>query len=195
MELAFKYDVDSEYRFKYVKEMSESAPSTLEKVTLREKSYQDTDSDDIPDLITETVTVNGKTTTLSHDVFQSRKTFTSPEGRTVTLQYDPDTLLTKSVTIPGIYDTTAGYDARGRLTSTSANTRVTTLSYDAHGFLESITDPEDHTTTYSYDAIGSMTAINRPDSTNRDQPAGQHKCWLYIRPKRQHDSAHQPIGH
>ena len=165
MDMIFEYGVDSEYKFKYLKEITESTPSALEKITLREKTYQDTDADDIPDLITETVTVNGKTTTLLHDIFQSRKTVISPEGRTVTLLYDPDTLLTKSMTIPGLYDTTSGYDTRGRLTSTTANTRVTTFAYNAQGFLESITDPEDHTTTYSYDVIGRITAINRPDST------------------------------
>jgi len=165
MDMIFEYGVDPEYKFKYLKEITESTPSALEKVTLREKTYQATDADDIPDLITETVTVNGNTTTLSHNIFQSRKTVTSPEGRTVTSLYDPDTLLTTSVTIPCLYDTTYGYDARGRLTSTSANTRATTFAYNAQGFLESITDPEDHTTTYSYDVIGRMTAINRPDGT------------------------------
>jgi RHS repeat-associated protein len=166
MELIFEYGVDSEYKFKYLKQMHQSTPSALEKVTLREKTYQDTDADDIPDLITETVTVNGNTTTFSHDIFQSRKIVTSPEDRTLTLLYDPDTLLTTSVTIPGLHDTTRGYDARGRLTSTTANTRATTFAYNAQGFLESITDPEDHTTIYTYDAVGRMTAINRPDSTS-----------------------------
>ncbi|MFV9691496.1 MAG: RHS repeat-associated core domain-containing protein, partial [Desulfobacteria bacterium] len=165
MDLIFEYGIDSEYKFKYLKQMHESTPSALQKLTLREKTYEDTDADDIPDLITETVTVNGKTTTLLHDIFQSRKRVTSTEDRTMTLLYDPDTLLTTSVTIPGFYDTTYGYDARGRLTSTSANTKATTFAYNAQGFLESITDPEDHTTTYSYDAVGRMTAINRSDNT------------------------------
>ncbi|MDL1963726.1 MAG: hypothetical protein LWW98_05190, partial [Deltaproteobacteria bacterium] len=165
MELSFEYGIDSEYKFKYLKQMCEGTPSALEKITLREKTYQDTNADNIPDLITETVTVNGNTTTFSHNIFQSRKTVTSPEGRTVTSLYDPGTLLTTSVTIPGLYDTTSGYDTRGRLTSTSTNTRATTFAYNAQGFLESITDPEDHTTTYSYDVIGRITAINRPDST------------------------------
>lgn len=165
MDLIFEYGIDSEYKFKYLKEITESTPSALEKVTLREKTYQDTNADNIPDLITETVTVNGKTTTLLHDVFQSRKIVTSPEGRTVTTLYDPDTLLTTNVTIQGLYDTTSGYDARGRLTSTSANTKATTFAYNAQGFLESITDPENQTTIYTYDAVGRMTAINRPDST------------------------------
>ncbi|MBW2662491.1 MAG: hypothetical protein JRD93_11000, partial [Deltaproteobacteria bacterium] len=165
MDLIFEYGIDSEYKFKYLKQITESTPSALEKVTLRNKTYQDTNADNIPDLITETVTVNGNTTTLSHDVFQARKTVTSPENRTVTLLYDPDTLLTTSVTLPGLYDTTYGYDARGRLTTTMANTRATTFAYNAQGFLESITDAEDHTTTYTYDAIGRITAINWPDST------------------------------
>jgi len=67
MDLEFKYGVDSEYKFKYVKEMTESTPSLLEKVTLRDKIYQDTDTDDMPDLITETVTVNGKSTTIENN--------------------------------------------------------------------------------------------------------------------------------
>ena len=165
MDLIFEYGIDSEYKFKYLKEITESTHSALEKVTLREKTYQDTNADDIPDLITETVTVNGNTTTLSHDIIQSQKTVTSPEGRTLTTLYDPDTLLTKSMTIPGLYETSYGYDARGRLTSTSANTKATTFAYNAQGFLESITDPENQTTIYTYDAVGRMTAINRPDST------------------------------
>ncbi|MCD4790514.1 MAG: hypothetical protein K8R37_10980, partial [Bacteroidales bacterium] len=165
MDMIFEYGIDSEYKFKYLKEITESTPSALEKVTLREKTYQDTNADDIQDLIIETVSDNGKTTTLSHDIFQSRKTVTSPEGRTLTTLYDPDTLLTKSMTIPGLYETSYGYDARGRLTSTSANTKATTFAYNAQGFLESITDPENQTTIYTYDAVGRMTAINRPDST------------------------------
>jgi len=165
MDLIFEYGVDPEYKFKYLKETTETTPSALEKVTLRNKTYQDTNADNSPDLITETMTVNGKTTTLSHNIFQSRKTVTSPENRTVTLLYDPDTLLTKSMTIPGLYETSYGYDARGRLTSTSANTKATTFAYNAQGFLESITDPENQTTIYTYDAVGRMTAINRPDST------------------------------
>jgi len=166
MELAFKYDVDPEYKFRYVKEMRETAPSTLEKVTLRDKAYQDTNSDDVPDLITETATVNGKATTLATDTLQAQKTIASPEGRMVTTSYDPATLLTTSLTIPGLYETTYGYDLRGRLISIETNTRETTFAYDALGFLESITDPQDHTTTYDYDAVGRVTGINRPDGSS-----------------------------
>ncbi len=165
MDLEFKYGVDSEYKFKYVKEMTESTPSLLEKVTLRDKIYQDTDTDDMPDLITETVTVNGKSTTIENNVFQSQKTITSPGGRTLTTLYDPATLVTESLSVPGLFNTSYGYDTKGRLTSVSTNTRETTFVYNAQGFLESITDPENYTTSYTYDPLGRITRIIRPDTT------------------------------
>ncbi|UCE56101.1 MAG: hypothetical protein JSV31_11845 [Desulfobacterales bacterium] len=163
MELEFKYDVDYEYKYKYVKEMRESAPSGLEWVTLRDKAYQDTDADEAPDMITETVTINGKTTTLEHNTLQARKLVTSPEGRSITSLYDPATLLVESVSVPGLHSTAYGYDSRGRLTSISTNARQTTFAYNAQGFPESITNPENYTTTYSYDPVGRITGISRPD--------------------------------
>ena len=89
MGLEFRYDIDSEYKYKYVKEMSETTPSGLERVTQRDKTYLDTNFDDIPDMITETLSVNGRATTLEQDTLQAQKTITSPEGRTVSTLYDP----------------------------------------------------------------------------------------------------------
>ncbi len=166
MDLEFKYGVDPEYKFKYVKEMRESTPAGLEKVTLRDKTYLDTNADEVPDLITETVTVNGKGTTLVNNVLQSQKTITSPVGRAVTTLYDPATLLTTSLAIPGLYETTYGYNASGRLTSIDTNTRGTDFTYNAQGFLESITDPENHTFTYTYDPVGRVKQVDRPDNTS-----------------------------
>jgi RHS repeat-associated protein len=166
MDLAFTYDLDPEYRFKDVRQMKETTPAFRQRVTERNKTYSDTDSDDIPDRITETVTVNGKETTLEHDIFQSTKIVTSPEGRTVTSYYHPENLLTNRFTIPDLYDTNYGYDARGRLTSRITNTRETSYSYNARGFLESVTDPENHTTTYSYDPVGRITGVSRHDGSS-----------------------------
>jgi len=163
MELEFKYDVDSEYKFETVREMTETTPAGLERITLRDKTYEDTNSDDIPDLITETVTVNGKATTLENNTLSAQKTITSPENRTITTLYDPDTLLTESVSIPGLHGTTYGYDTRGRLASISINTRQSIVAYNPEGFLGSITDPENQTTTYTYDPVGRVAGINRPD--------------------------------
>ncbi|MFC1816115.1 RHS repeat domain-containing protein, partial [Thermodesulfobacteriota bacterium] len=161
--LEFKYGVDSEYGFKYLKEMTESTPSNLSRVTLREKTYQDTNDDDIPDIITGTVTVNGKATILVQNALQAQKVITSPEGRTVTTIYDPANLLTESMSVPGLLDTSYGYDARGRLTLITTNNRQTAFTYNAEGFLGSVNDPEDHTATYSYDLVGRVTGISRPD--------------------------------
>ena len=166
MDLEYKYDLDSEYKFKFVKEMTETTPSALEKITLRNKTYQDMDADDILDLITETVIINDKSTTLENNILQSLKTVTSPEGRTVTMLYDPSTLVTESMSVPGFFDTVYGYDTKGRLTSTTTNTRQTALIYNAQGFLESVTDPAGYTTTYTHDAVGRTTGISRPDGSS-----------------------------
>jgi RHS repeat-associated protein len=166
MTLSFKYGVDSQYRFNFVKEMKETTQSNLERITLREKTYQDTNLDKAPDLITEKVTLNDKTTTLVTDTLQSKRTMTSPLGRETNTFYDPNKLLTTKLTIPGLFDTDFGYDVRGRLASISTNTRQTNFGYDSQGNLYSITDPEGHATTYNYDSVGRMTRTNRPDGTS-----------------------------
>ena len=166
MSLNFSYDLDSLYKFKYIKKMTETTPSGLSKTTLREKSYQDTNLDDLPDLITETVQVNGKTALLQQNVLASKKTITSPEGRAMTTTYDPDTLLTRLVSIPGLFDTAYGYDVKGRLTSISNNTRQTSFTYNAQGFLGSVTDPKGYITSYAYDPVGRVTGMNRPDGSS-----------------------------
>ncbi len=166
LELHYEYDLDPEYKFRYVSEMTERTPAGLEKVSLRAKTYRDNDGDDVPDVSTETFTVNGKTTTLENNVPQARKTATSPVGRTVTTDYDPQTLLTTRLAIPGLLDTTYGYNTRGRLTEIATGSRATTFTYDSQGNVDSITDPENHTTTYTYDAVGRMTGINRPDGSS-----------------------------
>jgi RHS repeat-associated protein len=166
MEYAFQYDVDREYGFQYVKGMWEDTPGGLQRVTQRAKTYQDTDADEVPDRITEQVTVNNKATALVNDTLASTRTLTSPAGRTVTTLYDPDTLLTNTLSIPGLFDTNYGYDTKGRLTSITTNTRETSFTYNSQGFLESITDPENYTTSYSYDDVGRMTGIFRPEGSS-----------------------------
>jgi len=166
MDLEFKYGLDSEYKFKFVKEMTETTPSSLEKVTIRDKTYQDTDTDDIPDLITETVTINNKSTTFKNNVLQSQKTVTSPEARTITMHYDPSTLVTENMSIAGLYDTSYGYDSKGRLTTITTNTRQTAFTYNAQGFLEFATDPGGYSTTYTHDALGRTTGISRADGSS-----------------------------
>jgi RHS repeat-associated protein len=165
MAFSFQNDLDPEYRYEFVREMLETTPAGLEKATLRDKTYhQDYGTGEILS-ITETMDVNGKTTTIQDDLL-SQKTVISPEGRPTTIQYDPDTLQTNSVSIPGLNDTITDYDDRGRPISTSTGTRVTTYGYDTRGFLASTTDAENHTTSYAYDELGRVTRIDRPDSSS-----------------------------
>jgi len=166
MKLAFKYGVDPLYKYQIVTGMWEDTPSALERVTLMNKTYEDTNSDQVPDRITETVTVNSKATALVINTLAATKVLTSPLGRTVTTYYDPNTLLTSKLTIPGLFDTNYGYDAKGRLAAITTNQRQTDFTYTSQGFLESITDPENHATWYAYDAVGRMTSIARPDSSS-----------------------------
>lgn len=168
MTLSLKYGFDSEYKFQFVKEMRERASSGLERVTLREKTYQDTNADSTLDLITEKFTLNGKITTLVNNALQSKRTMTSPLGRTTTTFYNPNNLLTSRLTIPGLYDTDFGYDTRGRLTSITTSARQTILGYDSQGNLSFITDPEDQTTNYTYDSVARLTGILRPDNSSID---------------------------
>jgi len=166
MDLEFSYDVDPEYKFKYVKEVIEKTPAKLEKITQKEIVYADTDADEVSDLITRTVIVNRRKTTIVHNVLQSKKTIKSPGGRTVTSVYNPETLRTEIIRVPGLNDTEFGYDNQGRSTWVKTGTRETVFKYNSSGFLDSVTDPENHTVFYIYDAVGRMTGIKRPDESS-----------------------------
>jgi hypothetical protein len=68
MNLNLLYDIDSEYKFQYVKELTETTQSGLVRTTTTDKTYEDTDADNQLDLITETVAVNGKASTVTQNV-------------------------------------------------------------------------------------------------------------------------------
>jgi len=164
-DLEFEYGADPQYQFRYVKKMTESAPSGLTKVTERSRTYGDTDSDGRPDIITGTVTVNNRTATSVHDTVQAKKTVTSPQGRSIAAMYDPVTLLTSEVGVPGLHDTLYAYDSKGRLASVKTGTREASFVYDSRGNVSSVTDPEANIFSYEYDEAGRVTAVHRPDPT------------------------------
>ncbi|MCP4692037.1 MAG: hypothetical protein GY859_28590, partial [Desulfobacterales bacterium] len=164
-ELTFEHDFDKQYHYKRVSGATIKTPAGLENVTTSSRTYTHADEDGIPDLITDIATVNGKTATVVHDVLQGLKTVTTPENRTVTTEYNTNTLLTERVSAPGLLDTTFGYDARGRLTSVATGTRELSYIYNDEGFMESVTDAENHTTSYLYDEIGRVTSVDRPDES------------------------------
>ncbi|WLE95637.1 MAG: RHS repeat-associated core domain-containing protein [Candidatus Electrothrix communis] len=161
-----KYGLDPEYKYKTLQTSTTQSPTGLTKTTELDKTYQDTNTDRVPDQITKTVTSNGKTTTLVHNTLAAEKTVTSPEGRTVSSLYDPATLLTTEVSVPGLFPTNYDYDEKGRLTSVTTDSRTVSLSYTGRGnFLASQTDPEGRTTSYTHDPVGRVTGITRPDNS------------------------------
>jgi RHS repeat-associated protein len=163
-DLEYLYGIDAEYRYKYLRQMKESTPSGLEKITTIEKAYTDINNDEIVDLIDEAFAVNSKATIVRNNALEAQKTIISPEGRMTQSRYNPATLQVESLSLPGLHSTEYGYDLKGRLTSVSTNSRHSYFTYNAYGFLESVTDPAGHTTTYEYDPTGRITGINRPDN-------------------------------
>lgn len=163
MNLAFRYDLDSRYQFKVVKEMTGSTPSALRQSTTFSRTYADTNSDGIADRITETVAQNGRATIFEQDTLLAKKTMVSPAGRMLTSFYNPSNLLTTKLTIPNLHDINYSYDVNGRLAVLSRHARTTIFRYNPQGFLASITDPESKSVSYAYDATGRVTQVTRPD--------------------------------
>ena len=164
-EQAIQYNVDPEYKFKFIEWLTEVSPSGLLRSTHRNRSYEDTDSDGIADRIADTLAVNNKETLLVQDISQSSRTVTSPEGRTTSLFYDAMTLSTTKLQIPGLYDTNFTYDTRGRIKSITAHERQTLFDYvdDKNGHQVTITIPGASTTVLYSDAMDRLRAIERPD--------------------------------
>jgi RHS repeat-associated protein len=162
--LDFIYDVDGEYKYRYLKERKETTPNGLQRVWSRNKEYQDNDADEIVDIVTDEIIVNGNTTVIENNTAESRRTTTTPESRISIVYYDPATLQTGRLIIPGLHDTEYSYDPKGRLTQLKKNIRETRIAYNPDGFIESVTDGENRTTLYDYDEIGRLTSITRPDT-------------------------------
>ena len=165
MHFVTSYDLDPVYYHKLANKWVERTPSGLERTFTRNRAYEDLDGDNISDIITETLSINEKVTSIQNSTLSSQKTVTSPEGRIETILYDPLTLLPENQSISGRYDTRYSYDSKGRLVSISAGTRESSATYNAQGNLETITDGENLTTQYTYDTAGRITRIDRPDNS------------------------------
>jgi RHS repeat-associated protein len=165
-EQVIQYNVDPEYTYKFIGGLTEIMPSGLTRFTSSKRIYEDSNEDGIPERITEYLTSNDKEARLVHDVSQAARALTSPEGRTITSFYDPDTLATESVSIPGLHDTSYQYNPEGKLISVKTSARETKFTYDAFGHLESVTDPENHVTKYITKPVGRIERIDRPDGSS-----------------------------
>lgn len=168
MSLDFAYDLDPECKYRFVKQMQASTPNGLTRTVVLEKDYQDTNVDEVPDLFTQTVAVNGKATVLENNVLGAARTISSPENRSVISNYDPDTLVTTSTQIPGLNTTNYTYFTNGKLQSIASSARQTFFTYDDNGYLDSVTGPRNLTTRFVNDNAGRVVHIDRPDGTTLD---------------------------
>lgn len=115
--------------------------------------------------VTDTATVNGKTTTSVYDGATRTFTSTSPFGRSGTVTIDAFGRPTASTT-PGLAATSATYDVRGRLETMTAGTgggaRTTSFAYNSAGLVATITDPLGRAVSFEYDAAGRVTKQTLP---------------------------------
>jgi RHS repeat-associated protein len=120
----------------------------------------------VPSQWTETVTSNGRTSTVTYTRSPRQVTSTSPEGRVSTSLLDAFGRVTET-RIEGLESVYSAYDARGRLSTVRQGTgeaeRVTTYGYDGSGYIESVTDALQRTVRYERDASGRVTKQILPD--------------------------------
>ncbi len=105
--------------------------------------------------LTDTVTVNGKSTVSVYEGDDGKFTTTSPEGRN-SFSYIDDKCRVVQDSIPGIHAVYYTYDDEGFLIETEQGGRRTLFSYNDQGQLESITDPFNRITTLECDSTGRL---------------------------------------
>src|SRR3972149_2026793 len=164
MQTTRKYDLDSEYKYLYVKEQSTLSPAGLTQTATDARTYQDMNADHIPDLITTTNKLNGKTWTATNNTLAGTITNASPMGRLMTLNYDPANPLPQNLTAPGLNQITYGYDGKGRRTSTTVGGRTTAIFYDGSGNIDHVTTTDSRTLRFTYDSLGRVKSETLPDN-------------------------------
>ncbi|HET9531618.1 MAG TPA: RHS repeat-associated core domain-containing protein [Blastocatellia bacterium] len=116
--------------------------------------------------LTDTLTINGRTSTTVYTA--STKTFTSttPVGRQTTTVINMLGRITQQQ-FANLNAASFSYDARGRLSTftfgSGVEARASTFAYNPEGFLSSITDSLGRVTSYSYDAAGHISQQTLPD--------------------------------
>lgn len=115
--------------------------------------------------LTDTFTVNGRTSTRVYNAADRTLVSTSAANRVVTTTLDARGRVVSSQ-VAGLEPATFTYDARGRLSSSSQGAgptlRSISFTYGADGFLASLTDPLGRTAGFTYDAAGRVTSRTLP---------------------------------
>ena len=117
-------------------------PGNLTRTVLRSRVAPLADPGDMLSFltVTDTTTVNGKSTVSVFDKALGAITTTSPLGRQSTMLLDPKGRVIETL-VPGLLPLDFAYDASGQLVSTTRGTRVWTRIYDGAGQLASVIDP------------------------------------------------------
>ncbi|PHS16300.1 MAG: hypothetical protein COA78_04150 [Blastopirellula sp.] len=117
--------------------------------------------------LSETVIVNGRTSSQVYDVASRTYTNTSPVGRISNSILNADGRQSQSV-IDGLNVVNYAYDGRGRLsnitTGSGGDLRSTTMSYNLQGYLGNLLDAENRNIASQYDLAGRMPQQTLPDS-------------------------------
>ncbi len=119
--------------------------------------------------ISETSTLNGRSSTSVYTAASRQLVLTSPTGRTAQTTLDAAGRVINT-SVPGINSSRMTYDARGRLATLESGggsaLRQTTVTYvesgPAAGLTDTITDAEGRVTTLAYDAAGRVTTQTLP---------------------------------
>jgi YD repeat-containing protein len=139
-----------------------TTPGGLALNLTQERTADLADDDDPLSLVTltDTATLNGRTSTSVYDAATRTTTSTTPEGRTSTETIDALGRPTR-FEVPELAPVSLAYDSSGRLETLTegdgADARTTTLAYDSDGYLAAITDPLGRSKTFGYDAAGRLT--------------------------------------
>jgi RHS repeat-associated protein len=121
--------------------------------------------------ITSVTDGNGHTTTYGYDAANDRTSMVDPNKNETKWTYD-STHDMETMTTPKGETTTIKRESHGNpevieRPAPESKTQITKYKYTAHGELESVTNPLEHTWKYEYDAKGDRTAEIDPEGNKR----------------------------
>ena len=115
-------------------------------------------------VMTDTLTVTGRTSYSVFDAVARTITRTSPEGRRSVTQLDDYGRPVSIQLAEGLQPIVIAYDDKGRIASVQQGDQSMTYTYDAAYLLASSVDAGGRTTTYAHDAAGRLTSVTLPGS-------------------------------
>ncbi|MBK6519284.1 MAG: hypothetical protein IPG04_35390 [Polyangiaceae bacterium] len=148
----------------YISRETVTLPSGLTVTLSRERSVTLAQGGGDFDFVsrTDTLAIDGRTWTITHDGPTREVATTSPEGRIGVELLDADGRVIE-IQDPGALPITIDYDLDGRPSQVQQGARATTFTYGADGLLAAVTDPLGRTTSFTRDAVGRVLQERRPD--------------------------------